>query len=189
MSHGCGGRPCSGATAAPPGSKCDRTAANRAEPAGLPGGGIAVGGGTENVIIRNRVQGHPAYGIGLVSLNPFEPERNRVEGNVLSDNAVDLLYQPSSSVNDPADNCFGGNQFTTSSPDSIESVLGCDATPKVTYPVPVPSLPSAPAGVDYRTISAPDPQPSMPDPTGPAVAVPDQPTFPDLATITVPPAP
>lgn len=159
-------------------------------PRGFFGGGIVIGGGTEDLVIRNRVQGHPAYGIGLVSLNPFEPENNRVEANVLTDNNIDLYYGPSATVTAPAGNCLVDNVFSSSSPANIEQALPCNATATVSYPVPVPVMPDAPTGVDYRTIAAPDPQPSMPEAaTAPAQALPAQPTVPDLATITVPPAP
>jgi Periplasmic copper-binding protein (NosD) len=157
---------------------------------GFFGGGIAVGGGTKDVIVRNRVQGHTSYGIGLVSLNPFEPENNRVEGNVLTDNAIDLVYAPSAAVRDAAGNCFTGNTFESSSPLSIETVLPCGSPATVSYPVPAPELAAAPDGVDYRTMRAPDPQPSMPDAaTAPAASLPAQPVFPDVAAITVPPPP
>jgi hypothetical protein len=56
------------------------------------GGGIAVGGGTKNLIIRNRVTGHIRAGIELLRFEPYLPEFNRIEGNVLLDNAVDLAY-------------------------------------------------------------------------------------------------
>lgn len=158
-------------------------------PRGFFGGGIVVGGGTEDIVLRNRVEGHPAYGIGLVSLNPFEPENNRVEGNVLADNNIDLLYGPGAEVTDPAGNCFVDNTFISSAPEAIEAALPCEGEPAVEYPLASVTLPTAPPGVDYRTMSAPDPQPSMPDAaTAPAVAVPAQPVFPDLDTITVPPA-
>ena len=147
-------------------------------PAGFFGGGIAVGGGTKNTILRNRVSGHPAYGIGLVTLNPFEPEANRVEGNVLSGNGVDLLYEPGPAVTDAAGNCFTGNTFATSKPDAIETALPCTGTPTATFPVDRLDLAAAPEGVDYRTIPPPAAQPTMPDAaTAPAAAPPTQPAF------------
>ena len=158
-------------------------------PAGFFGGGIAVGGGTKNTILRNRVSGHPAYGIGLVTLNPFDPAGNRVEGNVLSDNNVDLLYQPGPAVNDAAGNCFTGNTFTSSLPDQIETALPCTGAPTVAFPVTPLDVAPAPEGIDYRTIAAPAAQPTMPDAaTAPAAPVPGQPGVPDLDAITVPPA-
>jgi nitrous oxidase accessory protein NosD len=157
---------------------------------GFFGGGIAIGGGTRNVVVRNRVNGHDGFGIGLIELNPFDPENNRVEGNVLADNATDLVYLPSTSVTSTKGNCFAANTFTSSVPDRIESVMSCDSGGDQTY-VPSPiALPKAPDGVDYRSIPAPPVQPTMPGdvtaiPGGPATT----PTFPDLATIKVPDAP
>ena len=46
--------------------------------AGFFGGGIAIGGGTRNTVLRNRVEGHDGFGIGLIDLNDFDPAENRV---------------------------------------------------------------------------------------------------------------
>jgi hypothetical protein len=159
-------------------------------PRGFFGGGIVVGGGTKDLILRNRVEGHDGYGIGLVSLNPFEPRDNRVEGNVLSDNTIDLYYGPSDSPGDAGGNCFTANTFSTSSPPDVEAALPCEGAATVPVPLPVPDLPVAPVGTDYRSMAAPGPQPSMPDAsTAPATALPDEPVVPDLDTIMVPPEP
>ena len=159
-------------------------------PRGFFAGGIVVGGGTKDIILRNRGEGHDGYGIGLVALNPFEPRDNRVEGNVLGGNALDLYYGASESPGDAGGNCFTGNRFSSSSPPDIEAALPCDGAAGVPVPLPVPALPVAPPGVDYRTMTPPGPQPSMPDAaTAPADTLPEVPAFPDLDTITVPAAP
>jgi hypothetical protein len=154
-------------------------------PEGFYGGGIAIGGGTRNTIVRNRVEAHPAYGIGLVALGPYEPESNTVTDNVVSDNLIDLYYAPAR--NDEAvENCFAGNEFETSAPDKIEQLMPCDqaaAAPLLLTPV---DLPDAPPDVDYQSLPEPPDQPTMPDPTsmpsGPAGA----PTVPALDAIQVP---
>jgi hypothetical protein len=123
------------------------------------GGGIAVGGGTKNLIIRNRIQGHSRAGIELLRFEPYLPEFNRIEGNVLLDNAVDLAYHTES--NDPAGNCFTENSFTISVPDDIEDVLSCTGASGAFDAVKPPTI-SAPPTVDYRTIAPPARQQSMP---------------------------
>lgn len=153
-------------------------------PSGFFGGGVAVGGGTRNLIVRNRVTDHSFTGIILTMLNDFMPENNRIEGNVLSGNGIDLAYSPQGAVS-AAGNCFTGNSFTTSTPTAIEQAMPCDGTPNVTGPAAV-HRPVAPPHVDYRTIPAPGPQPSMP--TSSVNVIAGTPPFvaPDLAAIKVP---
>ena len=153
---------------------------------GFFGGGIAIGGGTKNLILHNRVVGHDGFGIGLVQLNDFDPTDNRVEGNVLTDNTLDLYVQVR--VDEPSSNrnCFIGNDFTTSLPVDVERVLPCDGT-VVSLDAVAAELPVAPPNVDYRQIPLPGAQISMPGdveavPTSPASA----PPFPNLAVIKVP---
>ncbi len=154
---------------------------------GFFGGGIAIGGGTANTVVRNRVSGHSAFGIGIVRLGIFTPERNTVEGNVLDDNALDLLYLPDPTIDHSGANCFAGNTFRTSLPDVIEELLPCPGVQTrvgvVTWEQPAP-----PEGIDYRDVPAPAEQPTMPDaataPWAPASATP--PAV-DLASIVVPP--
>ena len=123
------------------------------------GGGIAVGGGTKNTIIRNRVEGHSRAGIELLLFGPFLPQFNRVEGNVLLNNAIDLAYH--TEKNDPEGNCFTGNSFTVSQPNDIEKALSCDG-PGATFQSVNPPIIKAPPTVDYRTIASPAKQQSMP---------------------------
>jgi hypothetical protein len=123
------------------------------------GGGIAVGGGTKNSIIRNRVQGHDRAGIELLPIEPFLPQFNRIEENVLLNNATDLAYHTGNT--DAAGNCFTGNTFTVSKPDDIENVLSCTGAAGAFQAVKPPTF-IAPPTVDYRTITPPAKQKSMP---------------------------
>ena len=153
-------------------------------PNGFFGGGIAVGGGTRNLILRNLITGHDFVGIIVITLNDFLPEGNRIEGNVLKDNQIDMAYAPQG-ASDGGSNCFIGNAYSTSAPDDIEDVLPCSETSTVTGPATVNSPPPPPK-IDYRSVPAPPPQESM----GPEQLKirPASPVFvaPDLASITVP---
>lgn len=153
-------------------------------PNGFFGGGIAVGGGTRNLIVRNLVTGHSFAGIILTALNDFLPENNRIEGNVLSGNLWDLVYAPEGATG-PGGNCFTGNTFAHSAPATIEAALPCDGSPTVTGPAQV-KMPPAPPKVDYRSIPAPPAQTSMPRVDAPLMA--GVPAFraPDISTIVVP---
>ncbi len=159
-------------------------------PRGFFAGGIAVGGGTKDLIARNRVTGHDGFGIGLVELNQYEPQNNEITGNVLADNTIDLLYRPSAQVTTTLSNCFGGNTFTTSSPDAIETSMSCPSTADKRIELGTVRSPLAPPGVDYRKMSPPSNQPTMPgDVTAMPTAVAGAPTIPNIDTIKVPAAP
>jgi Right handed beta helix region len=150
--------------------------------------GIAVGGGTRNTIVRNRVRGHDTLGIAITTLNEFLPSSNRIEGNVLSGNAVDLAFYPTSGAAlASAGNCFVGNQFSRSVPADIETVLTCGRD-SVDLTIDGSAFTkTGPTGIDYRKIAAPPPQPNMPDAAA-SPAVPASASVPtvDLSTIKVP---
>lgn len=153
---------------------------------GFMGGGIAIGGGTSNLVLRNRVEGHDVYGIGLVDLNDFDPIANRIEGNVLAHNTLDLYYESRPGELASFDNCFVGNTFDSSAPPGIEEVLPCDGEASPFESTIITPPPAAPA-IDYRTIPLPPPQPTMPGdvrtiPASPAGA----PSIPDLSSVRVP---
>ena len=131
-----------------------------AVPSGYFGGGIAVGGGTKNVIVRNRVVGHLRAGIEFLDLDTFLPVDNRVEDNVLEDNTIDLAYAVRG-ARDGGRNCFSGNTHGSSVPADIERLLPCGSSP-ATFDIPEPLVLGAPPTVDYRNVATPGPQQSMP---------------------------
>lgn len=155
--------------------------------AGAIGLGIVIGSGTDNLIYRNRVIGHARVGIGVTILDDFDPVGNRVEGNVVSGNAVDLGYWVLGGATDVFGNCFTDNTFDTSSPAEIETVMPCPAVAGTIDAPLVPPL-NSPDGPKYGDIPAPPAQPTMP---GDVTAFAPRPTFvePSLDLITVPDAP
>lgn len=124
------------------------------------GGGILIGGGERNTVVRNLVTGNPDTGIGVYTLGRYQPNGNRIEGNVARGNGVDLAYAPHGQQ-DAAGNCFTGNIFTTSMPKRIERLLPCDG-PARRFATPQPPRTPVPPGVDYFDMAAPPPQPTMP---------------------------
>lgn len=158
---------------------------------GFNGGGIVIGGGEDNTVLRNRVTGHSQYGIGVISLGRYTSQGNRVEANVVEDNAIDLVYDPQREPGtyEAEGNCFVDNAFATSEPAAIETVLGCGGA---TAAVVVGAIAATPAsdGADHRTLPAPPDQPTMPDArTAPAAPVATEIPDPDLDRITVPAPP
>lgn len=110
-------------------------------PMGFFGGGIAVGAGTSNKILNNRVEGHLGAGILVIPLDDRDPEDNEIRGNLLANNGVDLVAQLLGAS--PRTNCFAANTFATSDPANIESLLPCGGglqpwQPSGTYQPPTP---------------------------------------------------
>lgn len=122
------------------------------------GYGVAIGGGRNNRIVRNRISGNPAAGVALAQQEHFPPEGNRVQDNTLTGNGVDLVYVSSDGAR--LDNCFSGNTFTSSSPPSIEATLGC--VPEAQGGSGTPLAVTAPPGIDPSAVAPLPPQPSMP---------------------------
>jgi hypothetical protein len=154
-------------------------------PMGFFGGGIAVGAGTSNKILNNRVEGHLGAGILVIPLDDRDPEDNEIRGNLLVNNRVDLVAQLLGAS--PGTNCFAANTFATSDPANIESLLPCGGALQPWQPSGTYQPPTPPPTADYRQIPAPAPQPQMPDAlTAPARPATGTPTFPDPTLIGVP---
>ena len=155
-------------------------------PDGFFGGGIAIGGGGRNVVVRNRVMGHNYAGIVLTSMNPFLPKDNRIEGNIVEDNAIDLLWAPKGATGADG-NCFVGNTFGTSRPAQIETRMPCAGAADVSANDVADVTFAGPRDrIDYRTITPPPAQESMP--TSGLTAPPATPLFvaPQLESVLVP---
>ncbi len=145
------------------------------------GVGIGIGGSQDTEILRNRIAGNPTAGVAVADNEDFRPTGTRVEGNVLTDNGVDLLV-----ASEQAERlCFGSNEFTTSGPEAIESAWPCSGTGAGGFQ-PYPEV-AAPPGVDGSKVPLPPDQPSMAAAeTAHAEPVEAHPELPDLAKIEVP---
>lgn len=177
------------------------------------GNGVLLAGATKNIVERNLVYDHDISGIAAIPLpekvlNPDDPEAidfdaldNRVVGNVIENSRVaDLLnVRNITDAADPGGNCYSGNEFTTSLPADIETLLPCDANGSGTYAAPITEFvarftETKPDGVDYKTAAIPamplgenmaDPQNAPAVPAGGG----NVPMAVDLAAITVPTKP
>jgi hypothetical protein len=125
------------------------------------GVGVLVRGGRRDGLARNRITGHPGAGVLLTASDVAPAAEDSVQGNVLHDNGVDLALAPRAGQRTSKGSCFAQNRFRTSLPGDIENVLPCQSD------VPVhaddPELPQAPPGVDWRNVSLPARQPSLPE--------------------------
>jgi hypothetical protein len=138
------------------------------------GNGILVAGGNDNVIERNLVFDHDLTGVGIV-ISPdegapdgqfFWPSGNSVQGNVVEDSRLaDLAVFDQ----EGAENCFAGNQFATTAPRNLETLMPCegegsgsrDDGPLDLGPLAV--LDDKPPSGDYQDMPVPDAQDTMPD--------------------------
>lgn len=153
-------------------------------PEGFFGGGIVIGGGTKNLVLRNRVTGHDYVGIGVLDFNSYAAENNIIRENVSIGNRMDLAYLPNA-TRSSLGNCFVGNDFVTSTPRDIENRLRCNSTPTTVKPEQLQESVSPPS-VDYKSIPWPAPQPSMPKAEFVRPAGVTKFSAPDLDTIVVP---
>jgi len=140
------------------------------------GNGIVIGGGNDNHIINNRINGHIYYGILIVpniDQNFWEPSGNVVEHNVITNSGVaDLALSALSAGN----NCFSDNTVSRTAPPFLESTHACGTIfaragggdPSVAM-VLINHFIEANLGRytarDWKKASTPAAQPGMPDPT------------------------
>ncbi len=165
--------------------------ATPAQDDGAFGLGIAIGGSQHNRVLKNLVTGNVQVGILVTELDSYAPEGNRVEGNVATGNGLDLVFGTTTTGPglEAKGNCFAGNTFATAAPERIEAVLSCPASATGAVGASYTTF-AAPAGVDYRSMPAPPPQPSMPDAaTAPARPATDVAVDVDVDAIVVPQAP
>jgi Right handed beta helix region len=148
------------------------------------GVGIVITGGQEDVVERNRIEGHVAAGVVVTDAEGFTPARNVVRGNVLADNAVDLHHGLTDRAGDgdAASNCFDDNDATSAEPASLLDA-GCSGSTEVSGPIGGPAPPPS-AQLAVRDVPLGDQRPGPVTDAG----VPTARTSPkvDVAAITVP---
>ncbi|MEV7116928.1 right-handed parallel beta-helix repeat-containing protein [Kitasatospora griseola] len=132
--------------------------------------GIGIGGGTDNRVERNLVQGNRAAGVVVTDPPGHPASGNRVTGNRATGNGVDLV----SSAVDPG-NCFSGNSPGTQSPADLEQLAACGASGGGKVPPGRAAGVQAPPGMAFNAVPVPPAQPSMADPNAPAVPAVDLP--------------
>ena len=161
----------------------DNSEAAAPNPGDTFGVGVAIGGGTANIVERNRIEGHVVAGVVIADQESYLADGNVVRGNVLTRNGTDLAMATRAAA--PRGNCFGGNTFATSSPPDIEARFACAPESQGGLGDLVPPTPPPQTG----EVPEPPAQRSMADvrriPVEPATATPPDV---DLAGLTVPEA-
>jgi parallel beta-helix repeat protein len=120
--------------------------------------GVGIAGGTENEVTANLVEANPAAGVVVTSAEDLGPEANRITGNTLRGNGLDLVY--SSSARAPgAENCWEGNAGAVSAPSDLQTLSPCSAPAAVDAVVFAPV--AGPAGIPFSEVAAPPAQPDL----------------------------
>ena len=154
-------------------------------------------GANENLILRNLIENNRNGGVAISFLPDgdilWQATDNQIRENVFIGNGIDIVMVQQA-PGDGLGNCFAGNNYTSSRPADIETVLPCDGPQgDVSDMIGIEFFapPAADENVAYEDVAspgAPD-QPGMADPlTAPAVTadvIPEFDTF-DLDAITVP---
>jgi parallel beta-helix repeat protein len=159
------------------------------------GVGIVLAGGSGNEVRDNVVTGHAGAGIVLVDQDGYGPVGNRVTGNTVGGNGVDLLLAAEDGgVPEATGTCFSDNEAddgvvtaaATTRPPDLQTLLACDRPP-VRLPVSGLDLPDGPAGIAAADVVPPTGQPDMPDADDLTWSAPPlRPEAPDLDRVTVP---
>jgi len=137
--------------------------------------GILVGGGRDNEITDNLVEGHSVFGIAVmpnVDANLWLTHANVVHDNVVTGSGrADLALGGPSVEGD----CFADNTFSTSVPPAVETLAACEARIGGGGDLGATlgllgrfaqALGGHYASGDYRAEAAPPPQAQMPDALG-----------------------
>ena len=146
------------------------------------GAGVAINGGSGNVVEDNLVVGHSEVGIIVLDSPDSVATNNTVRANRLGSNAVALALQTANGLSQG--NCFEDNRSTgrvESAPAGLQAATGRSCASQVKVSAGRLRLLSPPPQVDYRTVPAPPPQPIMPAaaataPARPAVGNPERET-------------
>lgn len=150
------------------------------------GVGVGIDGGSDNQVVRNRIDGNANAGLVITATSDIPPNGNQVLENTFTANGVDVGWTFPTATRGWG-NCLRGNALTTTAPEALATTAPCpaaDQSPSGTWTSPKP-----PRGIPFTEVAAPAPQPQLPNATtaGPT-AVPVVPELPDVATITLPAA-
>jgi len=161
------------------------------------GNGILVAGGKDNVVERNRVWDHDLTGIGIVIVPDDEVGVYWPEGNSVSHNVVEASRLAGLAVVDQenAGNCFADNDFTTTAPSDLETLMPCsgtgrgDRTAGALDIMRLANLDQKHPSADYKDQPAPEDQENLPHADSAPWKKAGEPPKVDLAAIETPEKP
>ena len=148
--------------------------------------GIGIDGGSDNQVVRNRIDGNVNAGLVITATADIPPNGNQVVENTFTANGVDVGWTFPTATRGQG-NCLRGNDLVTTAPAQLVTTASCpaaDQSPSGTWTSPRP-----PRGIPFTEVAAPAPQPQLPNATtAGATAVPAVPVLPDVARIPLPSA-
>lgn len=154
------------------------------------GTGIGISGGVGNLIERNTITGNPRAGVILNNAEDLAPYGNALVDNTFADNLNDVVNASADRASASA-NCVAGGTFTAL-PEALHAQLmsatSCAPSLKEATAQAAaqdPGGPAAPAGISFRKVAWPRPQPNL-DPKSSYPKLPGTVTMPDLSSVSAP---
>lgn len=148
--------------------------------------GVGIDGGSDNQVIRNRIDGNVNAGVVITATADLPPNGNQVVDNTFAANGVDVGWTFPTATRGRG-NCLRGNDLATTVPAQLATTAVCPVageSPSGTWVGPRP-----PRGLPFTDVAAPAAQPQFPNATtAGATAVPAGPALPDIAKILLPSA-
>jgi hypothetical protein len=125
--------------------------------------GVGVGGGTNNLIAKNRISNQAGVGLALASVDDLAPINNEFRDNLFVNNREDFVLSTSERSADQG-NCMSGNRLQRTRPGNIAQTLLCpDGGSEVGVDIPL-NLPPSPRGIPFTEVQAPPQLPGLKDP-------------------------
>ncbi|GAA1264534.1 right-handed parallel beta-helix repeat-containing protein [Streptomyces javensis] len=150
--------------------------------------GIGVDGGSDNQFVRNRITGNSNAGMVITATADIPPNGNRIMDNTFADNSVDVGWTFPTATKG-RDNCLRGNDLRTTVPARLATIASCPRPARSSSPSGTWAKPTAPGGIPFTDVAAPERQPQFPNATtAGATAVPAVPALPDTADFRLPSA-
>ncbi|MER5973221.1 right-handed parallel beta-helix repeat-containing protein [Streptomyces sp. NPDC002055] len=163
----------------------------RATPQQADGGwgtGIGIDGGSDNQFVRNRIADNSNAGLVITATADLPSVGNRIVDNTFTRNGVDVGWMFPTATRGRG-NCLRGNDLRTTVPARLATAASCPLPAKSPSPDGRWAMQTAPGGIPFTKVAAPDRQPQFPHATTTgATAVPTVPALPDVAGIPLPPA-
>ncbi|SDC21964.1 copper-binding protein (NosD) [Actinokineospora iranica] len=147
--------------------------------------GVGIDGGSDNQVVRNRIDGNANAGLVVTATADIPPNGNQIVDNTFTANGVDVGWTFPTATQGRG-NCLRGNDLATTAPAQLATTAACpaaDQSPSGTWASPKP-----PRGIPFTEVAAPAAQPGFPNTTTGATAVPAVPALPDPAKIPLPSA-
>ncbi|WP_202970859.1 right-handed parallel beta-helix repeat-containing protein [Saccharothrix sp. ALI-22-I] len=150
--------------------------------------GIGIDGGSDNQVLRNRVDGNVNAGLVITATADIPPNGNQIVDNTFTSNGVDVGWTFPTATQGRG-NCLRGNDLATTVPAQLATTASCPVADQSPTPSGTWESPRPPRGIPFTDVAAPAPQPQFPNATTTgATAVPAVPALPDIATIPLPSA-